>query len=186
MKTNTRSLRGLGLASVLALPLLVPSFAFAQAEPYPTPRQGGAADVNRVDRGDRDFFEKSAESGHKEVTVSKAVMPRLANPAVRAYADMMITEHTAANKELSALAEKKGVILPVMDPSERTKEWGGKTENADKDFIEEMIDDHEDAIDRFENATRSKDADVVAFAQKMLPALRRHLQQAESLQKAMR
>lgn len=187
MKNNKPPLRGLSLAAILAFPFLAPALASAQTQPRPAPSQGAAGNsgMNRVEGSDREFLEDAAKSGMKEVTVAKAVLPRLVNPAVRTFAEMMVTGHTASNLELRTLAEKKGVALPVLNPADHTKEWSGKKEGADKDFIEEMIDDHEDAIERYESASRSKDADVVAFAQKVLPSLRQHHQQAEALQKAM-
>ena len=48
----------------------------------------------------------------KEVAVSQAVMGSLTNPQVRDFATSMVTDHTAANNELMALAASKGVVEP--------------------------------------------------------------------------
>jgi len=140
---------------------------------------------NRLSRADRNFFEEAAKSGMKEVEVSNAVRARLANPQVRAFAEMMVADHTAANSELQALAGSKGVTLPVERRSHAEK-WGDKSGNIDKDYVDEMEDDHEEAVKLFEKASRSDDADIAAFAQKILPKLQHHLTQVRALKQALR
>ncbi|MDB6095055.1 MAG: hypothetical protein JWM32_2617 [Verrucomicrobia bacterium] len=142
------------------------------------------ADSSKLSHGDRAFFEKAAKSGMKEVAVSQAVTDRLMNAQVKDLAQMMIADHTAANNELSGLAARKGVTLPAGDPKIAEK-WGKKDKGVDKDYLGEMVEDHEDAVKLFEKASKSDDADIAAWAQKTLPALQHHLEMAKTLKKAM-
>lgn len=139
----------------------------------------------QLSRADRNFFEEAAKSGLKEVEVSNAVRARLVNPQVRAFAEMMVADHTAANIELKALASRKGAALPT-ERKNHAEKWGDKNGSLDKDYLEEMEDDHEDAIDLFEKASRSDDPDIAAFARKTLPKLQNHLTQVRSLKQALR
>lgn len=133
-----------------------------------------SANRQRLARSDRKFLEEAAESGHKDVQISQAVLGKLTMPAARDFAQMMVNDHNAANAELQALAAKKGVALP--EPNTRViNKWSDKTRNVDSDYVEEMEDDHKKAVDRFEKASRSEDPEIAAFAQKQLPKLREHL-----------
>ncbi len=137
-----------------------------------------------VSDADRTFIEKAAKSGMKEVTVSQATLNQLSNPELRDFAQTMISDHTNANQELMSIAQQKGVMLPQKDMDKQqkmTEKWSKKTEDLDKDYISEMVDDHEEAVELFEKATRSTDSDISTFAQKTLPKLQHHLMMAKNL-----
>ncbi|HEY8994325.1 MAG TPA: DUF4142 domain-containing protein [Lacunisphaera sp.] len=168
--------------------LAAASFAFAQdSQPsqreYASPtvksrsNDGGISNSgDKLSHSDRNFIEKAAKSGMKEVEVSQAVLGRLSNQSVQQFAQMMVNDHTAANAELRALAAQKGVAL--KDTTDRyTEKWSNNKRNVDKDYIDEMEDDHKDAIDLFEKAAKSDDPDIAAFASKTLPKLQQHLDQ---------
>jgi len=134
---------------------------------------------------DQAFIEKAVEGGRKEVTISQAVMNQLTHSQVRDFANTMITDHTAANMELGSLAALKGVELPMADSNKLTAKWSATNAKMDKDYIGQMVEDHEDDVELFEKASKSEDPDVKAFALKTLPTLRHHLQMAKDLKKAM-
>lgn len=140
----------------------------------------------KLSRSDRNFFEKAAKSGIKEVSVSQATLDRLMNPQAKAFAQMMVSDHSKANSELMELAAKKGVVLPPKDEAPKLMEkWSKKTKDLDEDYIDEMVDDHQEAVKLFEDATKSEDAEISAFARKTLPTLQHHLTMAKDLKKAL-
>jgi putative membrane protein len=142
---------------------------------------------SKLDRSDRNFFEKAAASGVKEVTVSSGAMDRLTNPQVKQFAQMMVSDHSAANAELLALAATKGVTIPAKDKAAKLDEkWSKKTKGVDQDYMAEMVSDHKDAVELFEKASKSKDADIAAFATKTLPKLQQHLTMAQDLHKTLK
>jgi len=96
---------------------------------------------------------------------------------------MMISDHTAANKELMDLAAKKGVTLPA-DDMKASEKWSKKDKDLDDEYIKEMKDDHEDAVKLFEKAAKSDDPDIAAFATKTLPTLQHHLAMIKEIKKA--
>jgi putative membrane protein len=197
MKTNIPSLLRSG-AFVIVASLATAAFAADPADTTTTTTPNTSASVSMPDTNannatgkmahhDKAFFEKAAKGGMKEVAVSQAVAGNLTNQSVRDFANMMVTDHTAANTELMALAARKGVTLPDESKKDAklTEKWSEKGGNLDKKYIHEMVEDHEDTVKLFEKAAKSEDADVAAFAQKTLPTLQHHLQMAKDLKKSM-
>jgi len=106
--------------------------------------------------------------------------------AVKSYSQRLINDHTKANQELTALAKKKGVMLPADDSKMASSMPIAKKSGADfdKEFAMSMIDDHSKVIAAFEKEIASGcDPDVKAWAGKTLPTLREHLTEAQSLPK---
>jgi putative membrane protein len=56
----------------------------------------------------------------------------------------------------------------------------------DRAYLEEMVNHHQHDIQEFERAAQSDNPQVRAFAERTLPTLRQHLQQAQQLQNAAR
>ena len=132
-----------------------------------------------LDRSDRHFFEKAAKSGQNEVTISQEALAHLTSPSARDFANMVITDHSKVNAELTALAMSKGVTLPP--PSEKVaKKWAKNDKDVDDEYLATMVGEHKDAVDLFEKASKSKDPEIAAFAQKYLPTLREHLALAKT------
>jgi putative membrane protein len=102
---------------------------------------------------------------------------------VRSFAQMMVTDHTAANTELASLVASKGLELPVPDP-DLASDWSKKSDKVDNQYVKEMLADHEDAVKLFEKGSTSMDPDIAAFAQKTLPTLEHHLKLVQDLDKA--
>jgi putative membrane protein len=179
-KNNTPRVAAALLAAALCTTLA------AQVTPTPTmtPDQP-VADTSKdgsLTHHDRGFMKKAAAAGMKEIDVSRAVLDRLSNTQVKDFAQMMITDHTAANEALVTLAANKGVKLPEEDMSVG-KDWAAKTGDIDSKYVKEMVSDHEGAVKLFTNAAKSGDAEVAAFAQKTLPTLQHHLAVIQELAK---
>jgi putative membrane protein len=151
---------------------------------------------------DADFLNKVAESGMKEVEVAKLAADKSANTDVKAFAQRLVTDHSKANDEVVKLAKDENVTLK-MDPTKPMKADHGdmtKGDHAtmhagvtnlktlegaafDRAFIDQMVKDHQDAVDLFTKwADSGKDADVKEWAGKKLPTLKEHLQMAKDLQ----
>lgn len=143
----------------------------------------GNAGQTSLSNDDRKFIEKATKSSMTEVTISRASVDQLTNPRLRDFAQKMISDHTNANQELMSLAAQKGVDLSHKDMKidKVSEKWSKKTEDLDKDYIDQMVDDHQESVELFEKATRSTDADIAAFARKTLPKLQQHLTSAQSL-----
>lgn len=180
MKTHPHTfLRG---CSALVLAASLSTALLAQTDNViPTPTPTPTSSEGTVAHSDRAFMKKAAKAGMKEITVSQAVMDHLSNPQLKSFAQQMVTDHTAANSDLMALAQQKGVELPAKDESSLSDDWSKKTGDLDRKYVKEMVSDHEEAVKLFEKASKSSDPDVAAFAQKTLPTLQHHLAMAQDL-----
>ena len=150
-----------------------------------------ARDVRVVDttrplkRSDRDFMEKVAKTRMSEVAISRVAAARTSNAEVRRFAQMMIEDHEGAIEQLGVLATARGVSLPAKDP--RPEKWEKRdAKNFDREYLEQMVDDHESMAKLLANhAKDGDDADTVAYARKHLPKIQKHLQHAIDLKRAL-
>ena len=138
-----------------------------------------------------DFMNDAALGGMTEVELGKLASTKATDPEVKKFGQMMVTDHSKANEELKALAAKKNVKLPTeLDSSHKSMldEMKGKSgEDFNEDYVEAMVDDHEDDVAAFEKqAQNSSDPDVKAFAAKTLPTLKKHLDAIKAIQSKMK
>jgi putative membrane protein len=144
-----------------------------------------AADMG-LSPADRAFVTKAAQGGLMEVTAGKLAAQRGLDPAVKEFGQKMVTDHTAANDKLKALANSKQMVLPDS-VSEDQNAALGKLEalsgaEFDKMYSHMMVKDHVEDISEFEKeAKRGQDGDVLSFAESTLPTLRQHLMLAKRL-----
>jgi putative membrane protein len=171
-------LRPLALSLMLAAPF---GAANAQDSMASTPPA-------TLSHGDKRFIRKVAEASTNEVALSQLADSRASSRDVKAFAQMMITDHTQANSDLGELAKAKGIDIskPVdsgkLDNlSDLSTKSGG---DFDKAYSKLMVTAHGGAVDLFKaEAATGTDPDVVAFAKKYVGTLSMHLEHALALDK---
>ena len=137
---------------------------------------------------DRDFLSKAAQGGELEVKAGKLASQRASAPAVRSFGERMVTDHSAANDQLRALAASKQMPLP-SDLTPEQQKLLGKLESLngtefDQSYAAMMVRDHTKDVGEFKHeAHAAKDPDVKAFATQTLPTLQHHLTMARQLTK---
>jgi putative membrane protein len=133
------------------------------------------------------FLKKVAQDNLAETDLAQLVQTKTANADVKSYAQMLATDHQKANDEVMAIAKSKNVTLPTTPPAaaKATKARLEKLSGAafDHAYAAAMVADHQKAITAFTAATKNADADVKAFAEKTLPTLKHHLEEAQKLSK---
>jgi putative membrane protein len=135
------------------------------------------------------FWSNAAQGGMAEVELGKLALQKSQNADVKKFAQMMITDHTKANDELKALAAKKSIVLPTdIGDHKETVDDLSKLSGAefDKEYVEAMVDDHEEDVDFFEDKSDNSDADIKAFTTKTLPTLKKHLEAIKAIQSKMK
>lgn len=153
--------------------------------------KGAKADPNSaIGTTERRFIAHAASAGMMEVQAGKLAQERGQSAAVKQFGQMLEQDHTQANNELIQLATSKGVDVPrQMDKEHQAKLdklRKAKADEFDRMFIEQVgRTDHKKDIADFERTVReSNDADVRGFAEKTLPVLKKHHEQAQQLAQA--
>lgn len=146
-----------------------------------------SADDSPLSSTDKSFLQDAYKGGLAEVESAKMAEKKTANPNVKAYAEKLEADHTAANNKLKEMADSKKVLVaesPSLIAQTKGKMLDMKTgADFDKAFIEAQIKDHKKDIEDFEKeATSAQDPEVKALANKMLPTLKEHLSMAETIQ----
>ena len=163
-----------------ALALTLSNGTFAQT---PRPDQQPARDTTiKAMSADIQFAQKAANGGKHEVDGAKFAAGKASHAGVKAFANKLVTDHTAANNELMSMMKKKQIPM-AMDEKPAPEPWRNQTGAAfDRAYIEHAITEHEKDIALFEaEAKNGGDAELKAWAGKKLPTLREHLKTAQDL-----
>jgi len=142
--------------------------------------------VAAADSPDAAFYKKAAEGGIAEVELGKLAQEKSLNQSVKDFGAMMVTDHSAANDKLKAIAERKSIKLPsspsVGQMATKTKLEVLSGDAFDKSYIKGMVKDHQEDIEEFQKeATSGQDPDAKAYAAATLPTLKSHLKKIESI-----
>jgi len=154
-----------------------------KSEPAKPPSDKGDSVVTG---GDLAFMNDAAPGGMAEVELGKLAASKAQNAEIKAFGQRMVEDHTKANDELKALAAQKKVMLPpdVLPVHKQAMEKLSKLSGADfdREYVKEMVEDHEKDVAAFENVSKTAaDADVKAFASKTLPTLKMHLEMIKAM-----
>jgi len=144
-----------------------------------------------VDQSTSEFMTKVADVGMTEVKLGQMAQDKAMSQRVKDFGAMMVKDHTAAGDELKGMARQKNVTLPETmsnDHQKKTDDLNKKTgKDFDKAYMKAMVDGHESTVNDFEKASKNtKDADVKAWVDKTLPALKMHLDSAKAIQKSLK
>ncbi|MGE8185950.1 DUF4142 domain-containing protein [Pseudomonas sp. NPDC086278] len=141
-----------------------------------------------------DFVDNAAAGGIAEVEASKLALEKSSSADIKTFANMMITDHTKANDELAAIAKKHDIKVPdstTLVKQAKEKILDMRDESFDAAYANNQVKAHEETIALFKKEADTVTDDKVAgatelkgFAQKMLPALEKHLDAAKQLQAA--
>jgi putative membrane protein len=135
---------------------------------------------------DKDFIKKAASGGMMEVEAGTLAQSKGGAQEVKDFGTRMVTDHGKANDELKTLAQQKNVPLPTK-LDHKHKSFVDKLQKLsgaafDKEYMTNMVKDHKNDVEEFRKATQKvKDPEVKGWAEKTLPVLEQHLQQAKEV-----
>lgn len=125
-----------------------------------------------------------------EIALGTLALQKAETAGVREFAQMLITDHTAVDAKVRALAGQKDValkdvLLPAAEAAKAKLEaLTGKA--FEREFLAINVAGHDKAIGLTKaEADKGEDADVRTFAAGLLPGLNKHRSTAEALLKAM-
>ena len=147
--------------------------------------------ANRLTTPDTVFANHAAQAGIAEVELGQLAKQRTNNPAVQAFAQRMIDDHTRINNELKSLAEKQGMTLPTAMAADDQAAYNrlSNLQGAafDHAYIPAQISAHKQVIAEFrEEAKSGTDPQLKTFASQNLPTLEQHLALAEKTERELK
>src|SRR6266404_2970416 len=189
MKTKLISLSAITAVAVAASGICVIGTVRAQIEsgigsnPHLRSKSEGQAASSpgatkvKMSQKDVNFIQKAAGGGAQEVENGKMAEKQGKSAEVKSIAARIVADHTRLNKELTALANRKGVTFNTGG----VKAQNLGTGDFDRLYLKWLEEVHRADIADFERAAKSADdSDLKAWAAKALPTLKQHLAMAQS------
>jgi putative membrane protein len=137
--------------------------------------------------GDKKAVMDMAQADINEVAAGKIAVSKAQSPDVKAYAQQMIDDHTAALTKVQAVAQQKGVTLPT-EPDSAHKAMAAKMEKMSGDAFDKAymqnggVKDHSMVQKKLmADAKKIKDPDVKALADQHAPVVDQHLKSAQQM-----
>jgi len=136
--------------------------------------------VVKMSQKDVNFIQKVAGGGAQEVANGKMAEKQAKSAEVKSIAARMVADHTRIDKELTALANRKGVTFNTSGV--KAQNFGAG--DFDRMYLKWLEEVHRADIADFERAAKSSDdGDLKAWASKNLPTLKQHLAMVQAADK---
>ena len=149
----------------------------------------GATAADAMPSGAQAFVDAAAASDSFEIESSKLAQTMGKASGVKAFAAMMVKDHTKSTADLKAAAAKANPAAPVAPKltAEQQADLGalkGAGDNFDKLYAEKQVAGHEKALAMLKAyADNGSDPALKGFAAKAVPVVSGHLDQAKQLPK---
>jgi putative membrane protein len=151
--------------------------------------QSGTITSNSSARISRDqFVTMAAMSDMLEIQSSKMALEKARSSDVKAFAQQMIADHTAATQKLqAATGQKPPATLDQKHAAMLKKLSDSSAAQFDAAYVTLQVQAHKEAVQLFRTyATAGDDAGLKSFAAATLPILQQHLQHVQKLEKSIR
>lgn len=160
----------------LPIALFVPALALAQGKPTDPQIAHIVVTANQID----------IDAGKLAKSLSK-------NKEVQQFAQQMITDHTAVNRQAGALAKKLGVKPEGNDTSKALKKGAAdnvanlkklKGAQFDKAYVDHEVAYHQQVLDAIDKVLvpSAQNAELKGLIEKVRPAIATHLDHAKHVQ----
>jgi putative membrane protein len=128
-----------------------------------------------------------------DIDAAKVAKSHAKNPDVKSFAETMVRDHEAVNKQATALA-KKLKLKPEPNPTSKALLKGGKENVAalkklkgaefDKAYIDHEVAYHQQVLDAINSTLlpNAKNPELKALIEKATPTFQEHLDHAKQLQ----
>jgi putative membrane protein len=124
-----------------------------------------------------------------EIELARLVPDRTVTPVVRTFAQRVIEDHTALDREIEQLARERSIALPTeINPEAYTSRTELKPLSGrefDRVYMRRALQEHRATVGRFDEQTRNaRDSGVREFARTASARLREHLALAHHFEAA--
>jgi putative membrane protein len=134
------------------------------------------------------FVQTAATSDMYEVQAGKLAVEKGQAEAVKQFGQQMVDAHTKTTEELTGIVKSKNikVDLPTTLDAKHQKLIddlnSASADNFDKTYATQQVDAHQEAVNLFKKyGANGDDSDVKQFAEKTLPTIQHHLDEAKKL-----
>ena len=148
----------------------------------------GATSANTTGSVSTDAFVSNlTQSGQYEIKAAQIAQKRSRNADVKAFAAMMVKDHTAMDKEMAPLIQAANQ-KPADALDNRRSGFIDHLNSAsaadfDKTYIDQQVAGHEEALDLLKGyADHGSDAGLKGGAGKAIPKVQAHLDKAKEIQ----
>jgi putative membrane protein len=141
--------------------------------------------ITTSDRAASRFIKEAARNNETQVSLAQVGAQKAQNTDLKSFCEKLERDHTKASKDLQALAQKYNVNTEPSG-SEQREVTKLEKDNAgvkfDQQLATELLKGHQRDITKFEKAsTQIQEADVKEYIDTMLPKLKDHFQQAQTV-----
>jgi putative membrane protein len=137
---------------------------------------------------DKNFMKMAATGNYNEVDAGTMASSKATDQSVKTFGQMMVTDHTTAQAELSTLAGNKEISLPSgpdqmhIDMKNQMMQMNGH--KFDSAYIHSQVTDHQTVLNLFKDEqANGKDQDVKDYANKFIHHIQMHFDRADSTAK---
>lgn len=129
------------------------------------------------------------QADQKEIALGNIAAGKASTDEVQNYAKQLVEDHTGADQQVMALAQKMNVHLRDTAASKQARQESAKLKSAtgpafDREFLQQTSADHEKLIRELKQEREdASDDDIEALIDKILPILEQHQQLAQILLK---
>jgi putative membrane protein len=138
------------------------------------------------DKASQKFLTEAIQGNLAEINMGELAQKNGQAAEVKAFGQMLATDHGAALQNAKEVATSLGVAPPTSPNAKQKADYDKMVKiigaSFDKEFAKHMVMDHEKDIAAYQRASKTKDA-AGEYAQRTLPTLRKHLETAHSIQK---
>lgn len=167
------------LTGILALVALVIYYQLKASANHPARIHGS------ISKEDRRFLRQAVTVSSAEVTLSQLALKTSAAAPVQYMAKRIVDDQTQVNRKLASLAWRYRVNVsaePGPEAERQARQLRSLRGSAfDQAYDEVIVQDHRRAIDLFNAAVHSTNAEIRRLAESTLPTLDLHLKMAEDL-----
>jgi len=146
----------------------------------------GNATAFAAEKASADFLKHAAQGDMAETDMGGLAVQKSENADVKAYGEMLVTDHGKHLTEVTNLAKAQQVELPTKPSAEQKAKADALGKLSGKEFdralIKDMVEDHKMEIAKFQAEAQSGDPATAELAKKTLPVLQKHLDTAEAIQ----
>lgn len=146
----------------------------------------GSASGMQLSAAETQFVMDAAAGGMAEVELGRLAEQRGSSAQVRDFGRMMVREHTQANQELMAIAQRMGVTPPTTLPPTKqmvqSRLQQAQGQDFDRQYLEQQAAAHLEQRTIFQfAANNARNPELRGFAQKTLPVIERHIDQLRTI-----